>query len=91
MSSLSLSLSLSLHPITHTHTHTHTLATQIEEAKRTTDELEERIHKQPMSSKEVMSVRQTIKENYDLIDKFKGMADDFNQQISELQMQHNRY
>ncbi len=75
----------------HTHTHTHTVELQIEECKRNSEELEEMIRRQPMSSKEVVEIRQRIRESHELLDKYRSMVDDWNQQISELQMKHNRY
>ncbi len=49
------------------------------------------IRRQPMSSKEVVEIRQRIRESHELLDKYRSMVDDWNQQISELQMKHNRY
>ncbi len=43
-----------------------------------------------MSSKEVVDIKQSIRESHELLDKFRSMVDDWNQQIAELQMKHNR-
>lgn len=63
---------------------------QIEECKRKSEELEEQIRQQPMNSKELKEVRQRMKEDHELLDKYRHMVDGWNQQIGELQMKHNR-
>ena len=64
---------------------------QIEACKQKAKELEEQIRQQPMTSKEVQETHQRVKENYEMLDKYRAMVDDWNHQVSELQMTHNRY
>ena len=75
---------------THTHTHTHSTETQIEECKRKAGELEEQIRSQSMSSKEVQRIRRKMEEDHQVLDKYRDNVENWNQQIAELQMKHNR-
>lgn len=63
---------------------------QIEATTEKTKELEEQIRNQPMSAMEARKLKQRTIDDRDMVTKMRVMAEESNQQVSELQMQHNQ-